>query len=361
MPPNAVRPLLTRLVYDARKWYGIAIASEIAGLPSVAAWEAWTHPVSALILAAWCIGSRKVLKAARIPVDRLPVSMVATERAEVPSGFQIVSTGSGTPEIFRVEGYDTTGQQEVADLFLRKVPLTRDEWHRLGIQSRAKAQEMAEHEAINAVPDMAHQSPAFGSLARGDLPPGSLEQGDAFYAAGLSSTKAGELKRLIAEVIAEKPGINAAGKRVRALGLGDFITKAQVQLGVDLTSARLETVLRTNMASAQTRGESATLKDPVVRRFVPLLQMSAVHDARTRPAHAAFSGYVGTVDDFERQNLGPPLGFNCRCAAIPVSLARAIDNGWCDDSGGIRPAAIEAHNGARQQLIDGGTLPDFHA
>jgi SPP1 gp7 family putative phage head morphogenesis protein len=248
------------------------------------------------------------------------------------------------------------GPEQVAMLFSRRVPVTRAGWAGLVERSNAYAEAMAAHEQGNAINDMGDQSPDFRALSRGQLPPGALRPTDTFFATGVPVEKAGRLRDLIANVIAGES--ERTGTKIRELGLGNFILSAQHDLGLRLTDARLETVLRTNMASSQTEGERETLRNPVVRAFVPLVQWSATHDNRTRETHRAMDGYIGTVDDFERQRLGPPAGMNCRCAAIPVSVSRAIDAGFCDANGQLQRDAISAHNGARQKLIDSGQFPD---
>jgi SPP1 gp7 family putative phage head morphogenesis protein len=159
-------------------------------------------------------------------------------------------------------------------------------------------------------------------------------------------------------VIEERPGKSTVGKLIRSMNLGDFVTTTQALTGTELSTARLETVLRTNTNRATTEGAAEVLRDERVQAFVPLVQYSATKDPRTRPAHRAMDGYVGTIEDFDRMGLTPPCGFNCRCALIPVPAAMALDKGWTRPNGTLDYAAIKRHNGARQTVVDRGEIPD---
>ena len=142
------------------------------------------------------------------------------------------------------------------------------------------------------------------------------------------------------------------------MGVGDFVSHAELQTGTDLTAARLETVYRTNINRAQSQGRLDIVRDSTVQRFVPLMMFRATKDRRTRDTHRAMDGFVATVDQIDGQGIPTPLGFNCRCTWSPVSIATAVSRGWCDDDGNPIAEAIRRHNGARQNLIDKGLVPD---
>lgn len=334
--------LIAALIRASRAIYRRAIAAQVAGETGEYLWAAWRKPVSGLLLSAWSIGSAKIVKAT-------PLKDFDDEAADIPD-FPVEPSGR-----YAVP-WPEQGPQQVAQLFRGRIPTSRRLWETLAERSRQYADAMAHHEATHALPEMMHRSPDFAALAQGQIPPGILRPSDAFFATGVPVEKAAALRNLIADNLA---GV-ATGTRgkVKAMGLGEFILTAQQDLGLRLTDARLETVLRTNTASAQTEGERDTLKNPTVRNFVPLVMHSATKDARTRPEHLAFDGYIGTIDEFERQGVTVPLGYNCRCAQIPVPISRAIDNGWVNPDGSLNQDAISKHNGARQALIDSGQIPD---
>jgi hypothetical protein len=75
-----------------------------------------------------------------------------------------------------------------------------------------------------------------------------------------------------------------------------------------------------------TEGSAEVLRDERVQAFVPLVQFSATKDPRTRDTHRAFDGYVGTMADFDRLGIAPPLGFNCFPGWQPVE--GAVDIGF---------------------------------
>jgi len=136
------------------------------------------------------------------------------------------------------------------------------------------------------------------------------------------------------------------------------VEQATLQTGTDLTSARLETVYRTNVNRAQTQGRLDIVRDETVQAFVPLMRFDATRDKRTRETHRLMDGYVATVAQIDSMGIATPLGFNCRCAWSPISIAKAIRAGFADEDGNIDYDAIKRHNGARQNLIDKGLVPD---
>ena len=336
MDAREFRALMTAWVKEARTLYGVAIAAEVIGLPSAGLWGAWSEPVAALLMGGWALGSFRVIRAAKMQ-----------EMAPMPEG--------GLP--LSVTGYEAGSSAQVQAHWEGRIPVTRQQWEELRAWAQGKSLDMAAHESANAVPDIAKQSPDVEALFAGRAPKGH-SRANAFFVTGLDAQQAAGVKAQIADVLSGRQTITTARGNLREMGLGEFIGRAQLTTARDLTAARLETVLRTNMSSAQSQGEAVTLRNPVVRNFVPLLQWSAVRDTRTRPTHAAMSGYIGTIDDFDRQHMGPPASFNCRCSRIPMPVSVAMDRGFVNPDGTINREAIDAHNGARQGLIDSGAFPD---
>lgn len=84
------------------------------------------------------------------------------------------------------------------------------------------------------------------------------------------------------------------------------------------TPGRLQTIFRTNLASAYSVGEWSKIVDQV--EVAPFLMYDAVDDFRTRPEHAALDGMVRPVTwEGWRRGYLPPLGWNCRCGVIQLS------------------------------------------
>jgi SPP1 gp7 family putative phage head morphogenesis protein len=101
----------------------------------------------------------------------------------------------------------------------------------------------------------------------------------------------------------------------------------------ELSSAQVETVYRTQVASAYSAGQRALLDHPLVSDAFPYLLWSATHDSRVRPEHLAMEkhGQNGTAvyraDDPMWVILYPPASWNCRCVAIALSIADAAKHG----------------------------------
>lgn len=100
-----------------------------------------------------------------------------------------------------------------------------------------------------------------------------------------------------------------------------------------LAPSRLETIYRTNIASAYSVGQKRVLAHPMVRTAFPYVLYSATHDRRTRPNHAAMEhhGIGGTAiyrtDDPVILEFWSPWDFSCRCAMILLTLEMAAAKG----------------------------------
>lgn len=122
--------------------------------------------------------------------------------------------------------------------------------------------------------------------------------------------------------------------------------------GTPLHPAHLETVYRTNIATAYTQGLIDTLNHSLVDDEFPYLEYNATHDSRTRPEHLRLEslGLNGTGiyrrDDPLWRSFLPPWDFNCRCAVVPLSVEDAAAKGvqeaqqWLANG---RPPAYPAH------------------
>lgn len=216
------------------------------------------------------------------------------------------------------------------------------------------AEQIAQHEQEAALREMEGKSPSFKALLKGSLPGADTP----FTVADTTPVQREALKNLVTDVMLARPRKSVVGKAIDTINLGDFVSTAQVELGVRLTDARLETVLRTTVATAETEAENSLMDRPAVRIMAPLLEWRSAKSHTTRDTHRAMDGYMNTVDQYKAQRLGPPAGMNCKCYRIPVSLARCIALGLTDEFGIPDFAAINARNGVRQGLIDGGAFPD---
>lgn len=93
----------------------------------------------------------------------------------------------------------------------------------------------------------------------------------------------------------------------------------QVYTGDRFSPSYADLVFRTNTQAAQAAGRYAEMFHPDWMEVEPYWQYSAIDDARTRPEHAALDGKVFRKDDPEARKYLPPISFNCRCQAIPLT------------------------------------------
>lgn len=82
--------------------------------------------------------------------------------------------------------------------------------------------------------------------------------------------------------------------------------------------SKLKTTFETNQALAFGAAQQAKLIE--VSEDFPYWKYSAIHDAHTRPDHAALDGKIFESTD---HRFYPPIGYNCRCTAIPLTAAQA--------------------------------------
>jgi SPP1 gp7 family putative phage head morphogenesis protein len=116
--------------------------------------------------------------------------------------------------------------------------------------------------------------------------------------------------------------------------LKEFRTKLDETLGTSaLAPWHVETVYRTNVATAYATGLDRTLNHPLVSDAFPYLEYHAVHDSRTDPDHLEMeklgiqSTNVYRRDDPVWNLFFPPWRYNCRCMVIPWSLRDAARKG----------------------------------
>ena len=102
--------------------------------------------------------------------------------------------------------------------------------------------------------------------------------------------------------------------------LGDYLPERDAAGRVVNIPLRLETIARTNLATANQAGRMAAFTDPDLDDgFLVGFEYSAVLDDRVREAHLAWDGIVRPATFWN--DLGvPPSGFNCRCTLVPVTV-----------------------------------------
>lgn len=117
----------------------------------------------------------------------------------------------------------------------------------------------------------------------------------------------------------------------------EFGDRVEAALGSGaLADHEIDALYRTQAARAAAAGQRAVLDDPMVSSEFPYLLYSATGDSRTRPEHAALEHMglnktgVYRADDPFWDKFFPPWGFNCRCVAVPLSVADAAGYGCAE-------------------------------
>lgn len=111
-----------------------------------------------------------------------------------------------------------------------------------------------------------------------------------------------------------------------------------------LTPWRLRTIYQTNLQSAFMAGRYAQMQ--AATESHPYWQYVAIMDSRTRPAHAALNGRTFRHDDpVWSAGFFPPLGYNCRCRARPMSEAAVKREGIALSSSQGRLSQIDVEVG----------------
>lgn len=161
--------------------------------------------------------------------------------------------------------------------------------------------------------------PAFDALAEGT-------KRRAFTVAGIAKND------MIDTVHAELRRQIAVGSATEGAGvsLREFHKFAKTRLEsagwTPSSPSHVETIFRTNIISAVSSGRYAEMHQPAVMAALPLWQILAVRDPRTRDTHKAANGVVLLATDPFWKHAYPPFGYNCRCkvcARTQAWLARA--------------------------------------
>ena len=95
---------------------------------------------------------------------------------------------------------------------------------------------------------------------------------------------------------------------------GGLMKQAILDGQKDWSAAYAETVYRTNVNTAYTRGMVEMAKDPAVSEVIGGFHFHSINDGATRSNHRAANGLIAGVHDPLWESLTPPLGYNCRCA-----------------------------------------------
>jgi uncharacterized protein with gpF-like domain len=122
--------------------------------------------------------------------------------------------------------------------------------------------------------------------------------------------------------------------------------------------SHVETIFRTNIASAYSTGRVAEMTQPAVLKLRPYWQIMGPDDDRKRPTHRKALGVVLPADHPFWRTAFPPFGYNCRERVVSRSQK------WVDAHGGVSapPTGLPDPgfaSGTHQLLVSGDVLKEF--
>lgn len=330
--------LLTAAFQQSAPAYIEAVAATIEGSPSEA-WRDFEVVTARAILLSYLVGIAQTFEEAEIAADQFEPDKVAYAKIDWPLdvGF----------DEFRVEPFE-----EAIRLFDERIPMLASNVPKLAQIAKAQAAEIAMAEKLGVVAKLDGQTNAISQALRTGFWVSNQPQidPDTGLDRDLPITTVNNLKDLISQAVR---GVLPDER----LSLPEFIDRAWLVGAQGLTASRLETVYRTNMQSAYNEGHMSTLRAPEVKKVAPLVMIVEMQDPRSRDHHAAMNGYIHTVEEFDRRQLSPPNGYNCRGTVRTVSWTEAERLGLVDNDQ-IDFDALKRYNGNRQGYIDRGEYPD---
>lgn len=171
-----------------------------------------------------------------------------------------------------------------------------------------------------------------------------------FVARDLASTRMESAAHdLIARLLAQDLTLEEARRSLR-----DAESADAASLGITPASnSYLDTVVRTNVATAYGHGRWSAMNAPEVVALRPYTQVRTAGDNRVRPNHAALEGVVFRLGTDEAGYYAMPAGFNCRCGNVTLSQRQFDARGLALQVGriaGVDPD--EGWSGAPAPLAD---------
>lgn len=156
----------------------------------------------------------------------------------------------------------------------------------------------------------------------GDIEAGAVKEIKNVLVGALKNTWADEeIRQRIYTALVSK-GFLSSQSAADALTDGDLAQVAkELEIETDVTPARLETVIRTNMFEAINEARYDAFTDPALADFVTGMQYSAILDSRTTEICQSLDGHAWTSARWENdlRPWVPPNHFNCRSLLVPVT------------------------------------------
>lgn len=133
-------------------------------------------------------------------------------------------------------------------------------------------------------------------------------------------------------------------REIRAV-LGNAESVESQALGITPAAPHyIETIIRTNVATAYGAGRWEAMNSPAVVALRPFLQFRTAGDSRVRPGphgkpggpnHRVLHGVVFRAGTEEAAYYAPPIGFNCRCTMVTLSARQVETRGLTVTEGRI--------------------------
>ncbi len=332
---------------DVRRWYLAALAAQVRDEPEDAAeaWERYGEVLGQVMTLTALAGAAQAHAATKEQGADWEAGEWPEER---PDTFAAAEAGFGPGAYWKA-----------VQAFRNRIPRSWLEVRRIRAKMRRLAERIAKAESREAIRDLTKRLQALQDTLSGS-----------FRVKGATDAQARRIRDLIAQSMVNQ----SIPKGLKTGSLSAFIRRAQVEGIIGMTSARLETVYRTNTATAYNEATAETMDSPAVARWAPLVRLVEIHDSRTRGApggvyrpkgksknpgsHWQMDGYIATAADMRSQGLVPPNGFNCRGSLEPVTFDEAKDMGFIRKDETLDRAALARYNATRQRIIDRGDYPD---
>jgi SPP1 gp7 family putative phage head morphogenesis protein len=144
---------------------------------------------------------------------------------------------------------------------------------------------------------------------------------------------------------------------VKGETLKDFRARVEDRLTAAWGSSqpyRVETVFRTNVQHAYSRGRWEQQTDPAVKAIRPFWEYSAILDGRTTEHCRTWDGKILPADDPAWRGHNPPAHHNCRATLVSLTEEQAKARG-----GAVPPPATPAAEGFGRTPDEGDWHPDL--
>lgn len=187
------------------------------------------------------------------------------------------------------------------------------------MQTATMKGEAAVRSELSKSKDMATKSPNKSQSAAAQY----LKKKADFFVSGINKALVEKTRQVLVQVIDAGESIPQAIERLQATFEPYTGNRRVIRDGDVIKPHRLETIIRTNLTDAYTRGRLLESQD--AGELVHGYEFSAILDERTTEICRFMDGRVFKPNDPELERLKPPLHHNCRSTLVPVTVDVPID------------------------------------